>query len=386
MFDILTLNAISDKIYTVFDSSYSVSSDSPSPDAILVRSFKMDDYTIGDNLLAVGRAGAGVNNIPIPRMSERGIAVFNTPGANANAVKELVICALLIASRDILGGVNWANTLDTDVAKAVEKGKKQFGGVEISGKTLGVIGLGAIGRKVALAAHALGMKIAGYDPYLGAAARAELESADAEIFASYEEVFAVSDYITLHVPLNADTREMVNEKTIASMKDGAVIINMARGELADVSAVKAALVSGKLGKYVVDFPTESTVNVPGIIAVPHLGASTEEAEDNCAVMAAKEIKDYLENGNVTNSVNFPALSKEREYSDRFTVVGNAGTGVDLELDKILSGTTYSMKYAERGSLCYAIVDIDGDICSGDDSILDKLSDMDNVISVRLLNA
>lgn len=385
MFDILTLNAISDKIYTVLNSDYSVSSDTKSPDAILVRSFKMDEYEINDNLLAVARAGAGVNNIPIPKMTEKGICVFNTPGANANAVKELVICGMLLAARDIVGGNAWANTLTGDVAKQVEKGKKAFGGTEISGKTLGIIGLGAIGRKVAVAAAALGMKIAGYDPFLSPAAAKELPEGT-EIVSSPEEIYPLADYITLHVPLTDATRQMINADSVAKMRDGVVILNMARGELVNVADVKAAIASKKIRKYVVDFPTEESVGVDGILAIPHLGASTEEAEDNCAIMAAAQLKDYLENGNVVNSVNFPRLVKEREYAERFTLVGNASKDVDKALENILDGTAHSVSYAEKGSVCYAIIDVDADICAGENSILDKLSDMDDVISVRLLKA
>lgn len=385
MFDILTLNAISDKIYTVLNSDYSVSSDTKSPDAILVRSFKMDEYEINDNLLAVARAGAGVNNIPIPKMTEKGICVFNTPGANANAVKELVICGMLLSARDIVGGNAWANTLTGDVAKQVEKGKKAFGGTEISGKTLGIIGLGAIGRKVAVAAAALGMKIAGYDPFLSPAAAKELPEGT-EIVSSPEDIYPLADYITLHVPLTDATRQMINADSVAKMRDGVVILNMARGELVNVADVKAAIASKKIRKYVVDFPTEESVGVDGILAIPHLGASTEEAEDNCAIMAAAQLKDYLENGNVVNSVNFPRLVKEREYRERFTLVGNAAKDVDKALENILDGTAHSVNYAEKGSVCYAIIDVDADICAGENSILDKLSDMDDVISVRLLKA
>ncbi len=385
MFDILTLNAISDKIYTVLNSDYSVSSDTKSPDAILVRSFKMDEYEINDNLLAVARAGAGVNNIPIPKMTEKGICVFNTPGANANAVKELVICGMLLSARDIVGGNAWANTLECDVAKQVEKGKKAFGGTEISGKTLGIIGLGAIGRKVAVAAAALGMKIAGYDPFLSPAAAKELPEGT-EIVSSPEDIYPLADYITLHVPLTDATRQMINADSVAKMRDGVVILNMARGELVNVADVKAAIASKKIRKYVVDFPTEESVGVDGILAIPHLGASTEEAEDNCAIMAAAQLKDYLENGNVVNSVNFPRLVKEREYAERFTLVGNASKDVDKALENILDGTAHSVSYAEKGSVCYAIIDVDADICAGENSILDKLSDMDDVISVRLLKA
>ncbi len=384
MFEILTLNAISNKIFTVFDDNYSVSSDTENPDAILVRSFKMHDYAVGDNLLAVGRAGAGVNNIPIPAMTEKGIAVFNTPGANANAVKELVILGLLLASRDIIGGVKWADTLEGDVAKAVEKGKKAFGGYEIAGKTLGIIGLGAIGKLVADAAGALSMKVAGYDPFLSEAAAKELSDKGIVIKKTPEEIFQISDYITLHVPLTDATQEMINAESIKLMKDGAVILNMARGELVNVGAVKEALAAGKLRKYVVDFPNAECINTPGIIAIPHLGVSTEEAEDNCAVMAATELKDYLENGNVTNSVNFPRICKDREYDERITVVCDAGKNVDSALENVLKDYNHSMKYAEKGSVGYAIIDLAGDLCDGDNAVMDKLSDLDDVISIRIL--
>lgn len=385
MFEILTLNAISKKIYTVLDSEYAVSADAAAPDGILVRSFKMDEYEINDNLLAVARAGAGVNNIPIPKMTEKGICVFNTPGANSNAVKELVICGMLLAARDIVGGNAWANSLKEDVAKQVEKGKKQFGGTEIAGKTLGIVGLGAIGRKVAVAAAALGMKIIGYDPFLSEQAAKELPEGTG-IVSSPEEIYPLADYITLHVPLTDATRQMINADSVAKMRDGVVILNMARGELVNVSDVKEAIASGKIRKYVVDFPTEENVASEGILVIPHLGASTEEAEDNCAVMAAAQLKDYLENGNVVNSVNFPRLVKEREYAERFTLVGNASKDVDKALENILDGTAHSVSYAEKGSVCYAIIDVDADICAGENSILDKLSDMDDVISVRILKA
>ena len=385
MFEILTLNAISKKIYTVLDSEYAVSADAAAPDGILVRSFKMDEYEINDNLLAVARAGAGVNNIPIPKMTEKGICVFNTPGANSNAVKELVICGMLLAARDIVGGNAWANTLKEDVAKQVEKGKKQFGGTEIAGKTLGIVGLGAIGRKVAVAAAALGMKIIGYDPFLSEQAAKELPEGTG-IVSSPEEIYPLADYITLHVPLTDATRQMINADSVAKMRDGVVILNMARGELVNVSDVKEAIASGKIRKYVVDFPTEENVASEGILVIPHLGASTEEAEDNCAVMAAAQLKDYLENGNVVNSVNFPRLVKERVYPERFTLAGNASRGVENALESILADTAHSVAYAEKCSLCYAIVDIDCDICEGENSILDKLSDMDDVISVRILKA
>ncbi len=378
MFDILTLNSISKKIYTVLDDNYAVSNDCASPDGILVRSFQMADYEIGDNLLAVARAGAGVNNIPIPRMTEKGIVVFNTPGANANAVKELVLCGILLASRDVLGGIAWASTLTgADVPKQVEKGKSKFAGNEIDGKTIGIVGLGAIGIKVANACYALGMKIVGYDPFLTEANKALL-NCDVEIVDTLDELYPKADFITLHVPLLDSTRGMINADTIAKLPDGAVVLNMARGELVNVQDVKDALASGKLKGYVVDFPSEDCLNTKGIIAIPHLGASTEEAEDNCAVMASAQLKNYLEDGNIVNSVNFPALSIERTTEVRIAVTYNAGTSA-LEAIKALAKDA-KFNYAEKKSVGYALIDVDA--C--DEALIEKLSDLDEVVSIRIL--
>ena len=378
MFDILTLNSISKKIYTVLGDNYAVSNDCASPDGILVRSFQMADYEIGDNLLAVARAGAGVNNIPIPRMTEKGIVVFNTPGANANAVKELVLCGILLASRDVLGGIAWANTLTgADVPKQVEKGKSKFAGNEIDGKTIGIVGLGAIGIKVANACYALGMKIVGYDPFLTEANKAML-NCDIEIVDTLDELYPKADFITLHVPLLDSTRGMINADTIAKLPDGAVVLNMARGELVNVQDVKDSLASGKLKGYVVDFPSEDCLNTKGIIAIPHLGASTEEAEDNCAVMASAQLKNYLEDGNIVNSVNFPALSIERTTEVRIAVTYNAGTSA-LDAIKALAKDA-KFNYAEKKSVGYALIDVDA--C--DEALIEKLSDLDEVVSIRIL--
>ena len=378
MFDILTLNSISKKIYTVLDDNYAVSNDCASPDGILVRSFQMADYEIGDNLLAVARAGAGVNNIPIPRMTEKGIVVFNTPGANANAVKELVLCGILLASRDVLGGIAWASTLTgADVPKQVEKGKSKFAGNEIDGKTIGIVGLGAIGIKVANACYALGMKIVGYDPFLTEANKALL-NCDIEIVDTLDELYPKADFITLHVPLLDSTRGMISADTIAKLPDGAVVLNMARGELVNVQDVKDALASGKLKGYVVDFPSEDCLNTKGIIAIPHLGASTEEAEDNCAVMASAQLKNYLEDGNIVNSVNFPALSIERTTEVRIAVTYNAGTSA-LDAIKALAKDA-KFNYAEKKSVGYALIDVDA--C--DEALIEKLSDLDEVVSIRIL--
>ncbi len=287
---------------------YNVGADVAAPEGIMVRSAKMHEMTFNPELLAIARAGAGVNNIPVDRCATEGIVVFNTPGANANGVKELALCALLLASRKVVEGINWAKTLTgDDVAKQVEAGKSQFAGCEIAGKTLGVIGLGAIGALVANAAVALGMNVVGCDPYLSVDGAWNLDRSIRHA-KSYEEVYATSDYITLHVPATPTTTNMICAETIAQMKDGVKIINLARAELVNAADIAAAMESGKVGAYVVDFPTAETVAIPGVLTVPHLGASTEESEDNCAVMAAMELDEYLRLGNIRNSVNYPNVS------------------------------------------------------------------------------
>ena len=311
MYKIQTLNAISNIIHTQLSADkYTVSKDEPIPDAILVRSAAMHDMTFGSQLLAIGRAGAGVNNIPIDRCSQEGIVVFNTPGANANAVAELVIAGLLMSGRNIAGGIAWAKTLKgqgAEVAKLVEKGKSQFVGPEMRGKTLGVIGLGAIGAIVANAAsRGLGMNVVGYDPFISVESAWSL-STSVHRAASADDVLAQADYVTFHIPLNDKTRGTINADMIAKIKDGAGILNFSRGELADVAAVKEALASGKLSSYVTDFPSDDLLDVEHVVCIPHLGASTPESEENCASMAAAEIRDYIEKGSIHNSVNFPEV-------------------------------------------------------------------------------
>ena len=311
MYKIQTLNAISDIIHTQLSADkYTVNKDEPVPDAILVRSAAMHDMEFNKELLAIGRAGAGVNNIPLDRCSKEGIVVFNTPGANANAVAELVICGLMLSGRNIAGGIEWAKTLKgkgDEVGKLVEKGKSQFVGPELRGKTLGVIGLGAIGAIVANAAsRGLGMNVIGYDPYISVESAWSL-STTVHRAASADDVIAQADFITFHIPLNDKTRGTMNAEMIAKMKDGAHILNFSRGELADADAVKAALASGKLGSYVTDFPSDTMIGVDKVVCIPHLGASTPESEENCARMAAAEIRDYLELGSIHNSVNYPEV-------------------------------------------------------------------------------
>ncbi len=310
MKNIQLLNKIAKIGTDVLDKNeYNVGADVANPDAIMVRSAAMHDMEFGKELRAIARCGAGVNNIPVDRCSEEGIVVFNTPGANANGVKELAIAAILLAARDITGGIKWANSLKgtEGVAKAVEAGKSAFAGGEIAGKTLGVIGLGAIGGKVANAAADLGMNVVGCDPYLTIEAAWNMSRAVKKV-ATFEDVFKTADYVTLHVPATPQTKNMINAESLAMMKDGVKIINLSRADLVNAADMKAAIESGKVSKYVVDFPTEDTVDVDGIITIPHLGASTSESEDNCAVMAAHQLDDFLRSGNIKNSVNYPNVS------------------------------------------------------------------------------
>ena len=300
MYQIATLNKISPAGLAELTDDYTLTEDTAAANAILVRSADMHDMSFGNELLAIARAGAGVNNIPLERCAEAGIVVFNTPGANANAVKELTIAGLFLAARNIPSALGWAKGLTEEVSKTVEKGKSQFAGTEISGKTLGVVGLGAIGLKVAAAADALGMKVVGYDPYFDG-------EAAFTVYEELKEMLPVCDYVTIHVPANDSTKDMFNAELFAAMKDGAVVLNFSRDKLVKDADLLAALESGKVSQYVTDFPNDTLVGKAGVVLLPHLGASTEEAEDNCAVMAVKEIRDYLENGNIINSVNFPKV-------------------------------------------------------------------------------
>ena len=365
MKNILKLNKISPVIESVFDGNYNLTDACVNPDGILLRSFNMADYEVGDKLVAIGRAGAGVNNIPVEKMAEKGVVVFNTPGANANAVKELTLCGMLIAVRDIIGGNKWVNTLESDVAKTAEKGKSAFGGTEIFGKTLGVVGLGAIGVLVANAATSLGMKVVGYDPYLSDKAKATLNPSVKVV--TLDEIYALSDIITVHVPLLDSTKGMINADSIAKMKDGVIVLNMSRGSLVNVADMKAAIADKKVRKYVVDFPEEAVLNTENIIVLPHLGASTEEAEDNCAEMAAKQVKDYIENGNIVNSVNYPNLVKERNGARTCVLFKSSAKDA-------ISALGGDCAIATRGEYGYAI--FDGPVPS-----LDKV---EGVVRVRSL--
>ena len=364
---------------------YAVGTTIENPDAIMVRSAAMHDMEFGKKMLAIARAGAGVNNIPVDRCADEGIVVFNTPGANANGVKELAICALMLASRDVVGGIKWADTLagTEGVAKAVEAGKSKFAGCEIAGKTLGVIGLGAIGGLVANAAVALGMKVVGCDPFLSVDAAWNIDH-NVVHAATYEDVFKVADYITLHVPSTPQTKGMINTESLAIMKKGVRIINLARADLVKSDDLKVALEAGKVASYVTDFPTEDVIGVPGIVAIPHLGASTAESEDNCAVMAALELDEYLRYGNIKNSVNYPSVSMPFGGDKRICVLhANVPTMIS-QITSALSenGTNIeNMINKSKGNNAYTMVDIMGDVC---EKALAKLEEIDGVRKVRVI--
>ena len=372
--EILKLNAISPLVGDILTAdNYSVSDSAAAPIAILVRSANMHEYALPESVIAVARAGAGVNNIPLDKMLDMGVCVFNTPGANANAVKELVIGALIIASRKIVRGINWVQSLGgEDVAKAVEKGKKAFVGREILGKTLGIVGLGAIGRLVSDAALSLGMNVVGYDPYLSPSLAQKLDGR-VKTVSDLDALYAASDYITLHVPSTPQTKGCINKDSIAKMKDGAVIINCARGDLFIDDDVIEAVKSGKLDRVVTDLPNNKLIGVEGIITIPHLGASTPEAEDNCAVMAAKELKDYIEQGIVVNSVNFPCLNPGAKPAGKVRITALVKADALPAALKVVSGES---KTATRGEYAYIVAD--GEDCS---AALEKVK---GVIKVRVI--
>ena len=379
---ILKLNAISPAADAVFK-GYEYSDSVEQPDGIMLRSYAMHGYPLSDELLAVARAGAGVNNIPVSQCTEKGIVVFNTPGANANAVKELVLCELFLGGRKIVDGANWAQTLkgQENISKLVEKGKGKFVGQEIMGKKLGVIGLGAIGAMVANAALSLGMGVIGYDPFLSVRS-AWMIDRRVEFTTELNAVFRTCDYITVHVPLTPDTKGLFNKKTIATCKDGVVIINNSRGELVVSEDMAEAVAGGKVSRYITDFPDEILLGKENILCVPHLGASTPEAEDNCAYMAAKQLVDYLENGNITNSVNYPAVSMPRNSAARVCVHHK---NVKEILSKILSIVSSQginvahMQDQSKGEYAYLILDLD-DVPS--EACLSLIRSIAGVIRVR----
>ena len=383
MYNIQLLNKIAKCGTQIFDENYTVSDAVTAPDGIMVRSAAMHDMEFGKELLAIARAGAGVNNIPLDKCSEQGIVVFNTPGANANAVKELAVCALLLASRKIVDGINWASTLTEDVAKAVEKGKSAFVGPEIAGKTLGIIGLGAIGAQLANTAVHLGMNVYGYDPFITVDAAWRL-SKSVKHAKALDDIFANCDYISVHVPSTPDTKGMINEKSISAMKDGVRILNLARADLVVAADVKKALESGKVASYVTDFPTEEVIGVPGIITIPHLGASTPESEDNCAVMAAEELKTYIETGNIKNSVNFPEAFIPYSGLKRIAVFHKNVPSMLAQISSALSDSNINIANMVNGSKkdnAYTLIEINGDV-SGD--VMEKLTNIQNVVRVRVI--
>ena len=384
MYQIQCLNKIAKVGLERLDAAkYNVGEDIAAPDGILVRSAVMHEMTFDKNLLAVARAGAGVNNIPVDKFAGEGVVVFNTPGANANGVKELAVCALLLATRDIVGGIEWAKTLTEDVAKAVEKGKSKFAGTEIRGKTLGVIGLGAIGGMVANTCVHLGMSVVGCDPFLSVEGAWSLNHHVAKA-TTYDEIYEKADYITLHVPATKDTKGMINAESIAKMRDGVKIINLARADLVNAADLKVALESGKVSAYVTDFPTEEIIGLPHVIAIPHLGASTEESEDNCAVMAAMELDDYLRNGNIKNSVNMPALSMPRSGDARLCVIHGNIPAILSKITATVSETGINienMANKSRGEIAYTVIDVNGALS---EKLAADIAAIDGVIRVRVL--
>lgn len=382
MYNILTLNKISKYGLAQLDAAkYACADDCAAPDAIMVRSAKMHDFAFDANTVAVARAGAGVNNIPVDACAEKGICVFNTPGANANAVKELVLCAMLMSSRKVAASIDWCKTLSgkgDEVSALVEKGKSAFAGPEILGKTLGVVGLGAIGALVANSAKALGMNIIGYDPFLSVKGALALDPS-VKVVSDLDELFAASDYITLHVPLNDATRNTVSAESLAKMKDGVRILNFARGELVNEQAIIDALGTGKAAAYVTDFPTDKQITTEGVTAIPHLGASTPESEDNCAIMAANELVDYLEKGVITNSVNMPAVALPASFKTRVCIIYKAGEGVAEKISAAFAGTAIaSLVSAEKKGIGYTAVDVDAFADTA------KLEAIDGVIRVRVI--
>lgn len=381
---ILKLNAISPVADEVFK-GYEYSDKAENPEGIMLRSFAMHDYPLGENLLAVARAGAGVNNIPIDKCTEKGVVVFNTPGANANAVKELVLCELFLGGRKIVDGANWAQTLkgQENISKLVEKGKGKFVGQEILGKKLGVIGLGAIGAMVANAAIRLGMSVVGYDPFISVKS-AWMIDRRVEFTDDLSVIFKTCDFITVHVPLTPDTKGMFNKNTLASCKDGVVIINNSRGDLVVSADIADAVASGKVSRYITDFPDETLLGKENILCVPHLGASTPEAEDNCAYMAAKQLTDYLENGNIVNSVNYPTVTMPRDSAARVCVHHKNVKEILSKILAIISSQGINVAHMQdqsKGEYAYLILDLD-EVPSA--ACVDLIRGVKDVIRVRQL--
>ena len=386
MYKYACLNPIADVGLNLFSNEYQKVDTIAEADAALVRSASMHDMELGDSVLAVARAGAGVNNIPLDKCAEAGIVVFNTPGANANGVKELVLAAMLYASRDLVGGIEWClnNQDDANIAKTAEKEKKNFAGTEIAGKKLGVIGLGAIGVLVANAATHLGMEVYGYDPYISVNAAWSL-SRSVKHISNVDDIYRECDYITIHVPLLDSTKKMINEKAISLMKPTTVVLNFSRDLLVDEKAIVKALEEGKLRSYVSDFPNTTTVGAKGCIVTPHLGASTAESEDNCAIMAVREIRDYLENGNIVHSVNFPDCSMGAcTGAGRIAILHKNSKGMISQYSTILGDADVNvsdMTNKAKGDYAYSLLDLDTPIT---EDVLDQLRKIDGVLRVRVI--
>jgi len=389
MLKIQTLNVIDSEGLSLFPlSKYEIASELPNPDAIILRSFKMHDMELPSSLKAVARAGAGVNNIPIDKCTEKGIVVFNTPGANANGVKEAVIAGLMLTSRDFINGVNWAKTLigqGDQVPALIEKGKKNFSGQEIQGKTLAVIGLGAIGVLVANAAKVLGMNVVGYDPYISVQHALKL-SREVTWVEGIQPLLAKADYVTINIPLTTETKGYINKEKFKMMKDDVRILNFARGGLVDTNDLKEAIATGKVAKYITDFPDEDMLQIENVISIPHLGASTQESETNCAIMAVNQTKDFLENGNIVNSVNFPAASMDRNGGCRILIANKNIPSMVSQISKVLGDAGVNidnMLNRKHEDIAYNIIDIaQKDV---DDNIADKLKAIEGIIMVRVIH-
>lgn len=390
MFKIQTLNKIDTEGLSLFPlDNYEIASEIPHPDAIVLRSFNMHEMELPGTLKAVARAGAGVNNIPLEKCTENGIVVFNTPGANANGVKELVIAGLLLASRDIAQGVEWAKTLagkGDEVPALIEQGKKNFAGQEIQGKTLAVVGLGAIGVLVANAAHALGMKVIGYDPYMSVKQALQLSN-QVKFVKGIQSLLSQADYITLNIPLTPETKNYINREKFGMMKNDVRILNFARGGLVDLDALNEAIESGKVARYVTDFPNEKTLTMKNVIAIPHLGASTKESETNCAIMAVNQVKDFLEDGNIKNSVNFPEATMDRNGGARILIANQNIPNMVSQISSVLASEGLNidnMLNKKHESIAYNIIDVARPSVSPE--LKTKLEAIKGVFMVRIIQA
>ncbi len=388
MKNILTLNAISPVINDIFDSSYNIASDAESPVGIILRSFKMHDYVLDKNTIAIARAGAGTNNIPVEEYAKQGVVVFNTPGANANAVKELVLASLLMGARNVTNAIEWTKSLKgkgEEVGKLVEKGKAMFAGHELKGKKLGVIGLGAIGALVSNSAIDLGMQVYGYDPFLSVGSALRLSS-NVKVVKDLMDIAKNCDFITIHIPyIPAENKGLINAGFIRKMKDGVIIINLARGEIVDNNDIIKAVESGKVAKYVCDFPSDEIIGVDNIICTPHLGASTEEAEENCAIMAAKQLIDYIENGNIVNSVNYPTCAMPRTTEHRLVIFHTNTSNILAKITGAVGEegiNINNLTNQSKGDYAVTILDIEKGVSA---DAIKHIESVDGIIKVRVID-